>query len=233
MIVQYQDATSPEAIAGKKIYQDQKMLEDMADGMNYLLELPYDIPLVGLQCDAVNAYWNPELQQMEMCYEFIDDAEKTFAEGGAPDPLQRATDATDAVFFHEMGHMVVDIYDLPITGREEDVADQVAAFMLLQPGEDDRVDAESVDVLLAMADLFDMWGQAAGDPDEAAYADVHSPDQVRVYNLLCWAFGADTDGNAVIVDEGWLPEDRAVQCEAEFDQINNSWITLLAPHLKE
>ncbi len=180
-----------------------------------------------------DAYWNPELQQMEMCHEFIDDAEKTFAEGGAPDPLQRAIDATDAVFFHEMGHMVVDIYDLPITGREEDVADQVAAFMLLQPGEDDRVDAESVDVLLAMADLFDMWGQAAGDPDEAAYADVHSPDQVRVYNLLCWAFGADTDGNAVIVDEGWLPEDRAVQCEAEFDQINNSWITLLAPHLKE
>mgnify|MGYP002652224797 CR=1 FL=1 len=31
--------------------------------------------------------------------------------------------------------MAITIYDLPITGREEDVADQLAAYVLLQPDE--------------------------------------------------------------------------------------------------
>ncbi|CAN3130284.1 DUF4344 domain-containing protein [Mycobacterium sp. smrl_JER01] len=233
MIFRYDDAASPEAVSGKRIYQDHQMLEDMADGINYLFDLPYDIPVVGLQCDESNAYWNRTDQQMELCYEFVDDLQSLFGAAGEPDPLAMAMDATYATFFHEMGHMVIDIYDLPITGREEDVADQVAAFMLLQPGEDEQLDGESVDVMLAMAELFELFAAEDGEPDESAFADEHSPDKVRVYNLLCWTFGADPDGNSGIVDNGLLPEERAVQCEDEFEQINRSWITLLAPHMKD
>ena len=233
MIVRYDYATSKEAISGKKIYQDHKMLEDMADGINYLFNLPQDIPIVGLQCDVPNAFWNETERQMEMCYEFPDDLQSTFADVDEPDPLKMAMDATYGVFFHEMGHMLIDAYDLPVTGREEDVADQVAAFMLLQPGEDEQLDDESVQVLLSMAELFQLWAAQNGQPDESAYADVHSPDQVRVYNLLCWAFGADPDRNMGIVDSGALPEDRAVRCEEEFDHINRAWVTLLKPHMKQ
>jgi hypothetical protein len=233
MIVRYDDAASPEAVSGKQIYQDHKMLEDMADGVNYLFDLPYDVPVVGLQCDVSNAFWNTTEQQMELCYEFIDDLQSQFRAAGEADPLNMAMDATYATFFHEMGHMVIDIYDLPITGREEDVADQVAAFMLLQPGEDEQLDGESVEVMMAMAELFELFAAQDGEPDESAFADEHSPDKVRVYNLLCWTFGADPDGNVGIVDNGLLPEDRAVRCEDEFDQINRSWITLLAPHMKQ
>lgn len=233
MIVRYEDATSKEAISGKKIYQDHKMLEDMADGVNYLFDLPQDIPIVGKQCDQVNAFWNTEERQMEMCYEFPDDLRSEFAQTDDPDPLKPAMDATYGVFFHEMGHMLIDAYDLPVTGREEDVADQVAAFVLLQPGEDEQLDGESVQVLLTMADLFQIWANENGQPDESMFADEHSPDQVRVYNLLCWAFGADPEGNSEIVDAGLLPEARAVRCEDEFDHINRAWVTLLEPHMKQ
>ena len=38
---------------------------------------------------------------------------------------------TAAVFFHEMGHAVTSLYDLPTLGKEEDAADQLSAVLLL------------------------------------------------------------------------------------------------------
>ena len=34
-------------------------------------------------------------------------------------------------FFHELGHCLIDVWDLPTTGREEDAVDQLAMFVLL------------------------------------------------------------------------------------------------------
>ena len=44
----------------------------------------------------------------------------------------RHSRATLDVFLHEVGHAVFDYLDVPNTGREEDVADQFAAYLLLQ-----------------------------------------------------------------------------------------------------
>jgi Putative metallopeptidase len=232
MIATYEDATTPEAINGRKIYQDSGMLEDMAAGATDLLKLPYDIPLVGQQCDQANAFWDPEDQQMIMCYEYVDFVEDMFAQTGDPDPLESAVNATYATFFHEMGHMVIGIYDLPATGREEDVADQLSAFMLLQTDDDGQLDPESVAVLRDAAREFAVWSEL-GELDESAFADEHSLDQTRMYNLLCWAYGADPDANSDLVDGDLLPEARAVRCEDEFDRMNYAWATLLVPYIKE
>src|SRR5262245_31234075 len=51
MIVTYEDATSPDALNGKKLLQDNKVLEDLAADINQTLKLPQDIPLHGAQCD--------------------------------------------------------------------------------------------------------------------------------------------------------------------------------------
>lgn len=34
------------------------------------------------------------------------------------------------MLFHELGHAFISLYDLPITGREEDAVDQFAAILL-------------------------------------------------------------------------------------------------------
>ena len=41
------------------------------------------------------------------------------------------------VFLHEVGHAVFDYLSVPILGREEDAADQFAAYVLLQFAESD------------------------------------------------------------------------------------------------
>ena len=50
MIVTYEDADTPEAINGRKIQQENRMLEDLADDINQTLVLPNDIALRGAQC---------------------------------------------------------------------------------------------------------------------------------------------------------------------------------------
>lgn len=232
MVPTYEDATTPEAIRGRAIYQDGKMLEDMAAGANDLLKLPYDIPLVGAQCDEANAFWDPAEQQMIMCYEYVDFVEDMFLQADDPDALDSAVNAAYATFFHEMGHMVIDIYDLPTTGREEDVADQLSAFMLLQPDESGQLDPESVAVLRDSVREFAIWSDL-GEVDESAFADEHSLDQTRMYNLMCWAYGADPAVNGDLVDDGLLPAERAERCTDEFDRMNYAWATLLVPYIQE
>lgn len=44
---------------------------------------------------------------------------------------------TADVFLHETGHAIFDMLEIPFLEREEDAADQVSAYMLLQRARDD------------------------------------------------------------------------------------------------
>ena len=232
MVVTYEEASTPEAINGRQIIEDAQLLEDLATSANDLLILPYDIPLLGSQCDQANAFWSPSDQAMTLCYEYADFAQDIFTQAGDPDPIDSALNTEVATFYHEMGHMVIDVYDLPATGREEDVADQLSAYMLLWPGEDGQLDPDSVQAVKDSAREFSAWAELDGEIDEAAFADVHSLDRTRAYNMLCWLYGADPEGNADLVSSGQLPQDRADGCVDEWGHLVYAWDSLLEPHFK-
>lgn len=233
MTVVYEDATSPEAQNGKQLLEDAQILEELAASVNDLLVLPYDIPLKGAQCDDANAFWSPADQAMTICYEYPDMSEFIFTQAGDADPLDSAMNAVVATFYHEMGHMTIDIYELPATGREEDTADQLSAFMLLQPDDDGNLDPDSVQAVVDAAREFDAYSQIGGELDDSAFSDVHSLDATRKFNLLCWVYGADPDGQADLVSSGQLPQDRADGCDVEFAKMDYAWASLLEPHLKD
>ncbi|MDY6999484.1 MAG: DUF4344 domain-containing metallopeptidase [Actinomycetota bacterium] len=232
MIVTYEDATSPEAINGRALMQDNELLEMLAADVNDSLWLPYDIPVIGAQCDEANAFWDPEEQSMTICYEDADLSQQIFVEAGDEDPDAAALNAEIATFYHELGHMAVDVYDLPATGREEDVADQLAAFVLLQPEEDGSPDADSVQAVKDFAREFGAYGQRRGEVGFDDFADVHSISETRMVNLQCWIYGADPDGNTDLIDTGELPEERADGCDDEWAKLDRAWSTLLEPYVK-
>jgi hypothetical protein len=231
MIVTYDDADTPEAINGKKIQQDNRMLEDLAEDINQTLNLPHDIQLRGSQCGEPNAFWSESDNAITMCYEDTDWALGVFTKAGDPDPTQSALNSEYATFYHEVGHMTISIYDLPVTGREEDVADQAAAYILLTPG-DDGQDPESVDAVKDFARGFAASAEVQTEFTEDQMADEHSLDLQRVYNLECWIYGSNPEANADLVANGQLPEDRAQGCPAEWEQLDQAWSTLLEPHWK-
>lgn len=133
MIATYEPANSSDAVTGRDLMRRDHLLEDLADGINESLKLPQDIPLIGKQCDEANAYWSSGERTMTICYEDAADALDIYTSDGDPDPVEATINSEVATFYHEAGHMAIDLYNLPVTGREEDVADQLAAYVLLTP----------------------------------------------------------------------------------------------------
>ncbi|MGX9790471.1 DUF4344 domain-containing metallopeptidase [Mycobacterium sp. MMS18-G62] len=233
MTVTYEDATSPDAVRGRDLIQKDHLLEDLADSIDQTLKLPYDVPLIGKQCDEANAYWSPDDKTVTICYEDAADALDIYTKAGDADPAASAINAEIATFYHETGHMVIDLYDLPTTGREEDVADQLSAYLLLTPGPDGKIDPQNVQAVKDFAREFQAYSdQKGGEIDEGQLADVHSLDKTRMYNLECWVYGADPTGNADLVKDGALPQDRADGCQDEYNKLSSSWDTLLGPYVK-
>src|SRR6185369_15585938 len=64
------------------------------------------------------------------------------------------------------------------------------------------------------------------------FADEHSLDAQRFYNLLCWVYGHNEKKYAYLVNKGFLPKERAAGCAVEYEKISKSWGRLLDPYLK-
>ncbi|HEX8338289.1 MAG TPA: DUF4344 domain-containing metallopeptidase, partial [Pyrinomonadaceae bacterium] len=126
--------------------------------------------------------------------------------------------------FHELGHALVDAYGLPITGREEDAVDQLSVLLLADGTQ------EGEKMVLDAAVSFSKQG--GGELDELAFADEHSLDRQRYYNIICLLYGQDEEKFASLVRDGTLPAARAERCSEEFARVDKAWDSLLAPYTK-
>ncbi|WP_372515546.1 DUF4344 domain-containing metallopeptidase [Mycobacterium intermedium] len=233
MNIRYEDAQTDEAQRGRQLMQDAKLLETVSQQVNDTLNLPYDLTAVGKQCGEANDYWDPNVNEIQLCYEDLQQSERRFANNGNPDSVQAAVDAMIAAFYHELGHATLAVYQLAFTGREEDVADQLSAFMLLAPGADGKPYPNGVRIATNTAQDWKLSAKEDGDANELPFWDGHSMDITRMYNWECWIYGSDTTANANIVTSGELPEDRADNCEDEFQNMSKAWHQMLGPHLKK
>ncbi len=232
MIVSYGDAATPESIHGRDLMKNTGLLEELAADVNSALKLPSDVALVGEQCGQANATWNSTERRIKICYELVDLSLRLFGDDDAPNSFEEATNSTIGVFFHELAHALISIYDLPFTGREEDVADQLAAFVILEP---DGVLKEFPDPALVAEDyalMFKLWADQRGDIGLSDFAATHSVNETRMYNLKCWIYGSDPAAHADMITDEQLPEDRAAGCKEEYEQLSEAWSKLLAPYLK-
>jgi hypothetical protein len=212
--------------------QKTHLLEGLAKDINDSLKLPYDIPLVGSECGVANDFWSSSDKKMTLCYEDVDNSLTIFSDANNPDPEGAARRNAIGAFYHELGHMAIDIYDLPATGREEDVADQMAAFALLQRNANGNFNPEFVQAAKDTAEAYLIASKEDDPASKDLLADVHTLDQARMYNFDCWIYGADPAGNADMVSDDMLPQGRADGCEDEYNLLVRAWSTLLGPHFK-
>ena len=233
MVVTYQDATTPAARDGRTLMTNAHMLEDMARYVNSSLKLPYPVALVGAQCNEANAFWNARDKKITLCYEYVDLMLNLFtasADGHVADPAKAAVNAEVATAYHELGHALIAIYDLPATGSHEDAADQLAAYMWLVP--DENIEDDAPEVVIDYAEMLKRHSLTRGTPSFADVADEHPPDITRMYNLACWVYGSNPAAHADLITEIGLPDERASRCQWEFQNLAKAWGALLEPHLK-
>ncbi len=131
------------------------------------------------------------------------------------------------MFLHEVGHAVFDYLNVPVLGREEDAADQFAAYLLLQFA---KSDARRLMVGVAYTYQLD-----ASKPSthKNPFADEHGLPAQRFYNVLCMAYGADTKVFADLVEKGYLPKERAEGCEGEYEQVAWAMTKLIQPYVDQ
>lgn len=128
------------------------------------------------------------------------------------------------IFYHELGHALIDLEDVPIFGQEEDAADVFSVVMTVLAFEEDHVLNLAYDYALG----FDAEAQARADAgDEIAWWDVHGPDEQRFYNTVCLFHGSNPDFFDDYANDMGLPEERADYCEFEYEQAENAWWEIL------
>lgn len=188
--------------------------------------LPFDIQVVFEECGDADAYYDKYTHEITVCYELVETYYYLF-----PRRLNQRTarneaakSATVSIFLHELGHALIDAWELPITGREEDAADQFATLWLInRVPEGEQMALTTAHSFKLLADL-EKW-------EKKDYSDPHSPDGQRFYDTICLIYGHSPEKYEYLIENGTLPMERAFNCEEDYAQLNKSWQTLLAPHL--
>lgn len=121
-----------------------------------------------------------------------------------------------AIFYHELGHAVIDLMDVPIFGQEEDAADVMSVLLIDWLYDEDT--AQSIAYDSAFGYISDPEGK-----EDVPYWDLHGPDEQRYFNHICLFFGANPEERDDLAAELGLPEERAEYCPEEYDQAAESW----------
>lgn len=226
-VVKYAEVKDQRHIELDKQLKDAKLLENAADQLNQNLKLPTNVYLTLSSCKEPNAEYNPNNNTITICYELLEYFQKIFkgTVKTEQEVSSKAQDAVRFVFLHELGHAMIDIYKLPIIGNEEDAADRASAYICLEEIED------GVKSVLAAADAF-LIGAKVRKNDKRDFADEHLLHQQRFYNSLCMIYGSDTVKYADLKKNGYLPEERAARCPAEYEKTMQGWKELLKPWRK-
>lgn len=206
---------------------EAKLMEELAGTLNAALVVPVELGLGFRECGEPNAYYDPETRDVSVCFELLTHYYESLE--GEFETEAELDDAVVGAFmfvlFHEIGHALVDVLELPVTGREEDAVDQLSTWLLIDHGEGD-------DAVLHGALGFEVSARQSDEVTDDQFADEHSLDEQRVYNMLCWLYGSDTEKYAAMVDDP-LPAARAQRCESEYRRLDRSWSKLLEPHVRE
>jgi hypothetical protein len=165
--------------------------------------------------------------------------------------LDRTSVVVAFALLHEAGHALIDVLRLPVAGREEDAADQFAAWFaesfVETPLGGPRLTPTGISLWQMSrraAEFFDYLGRQEGLPPSVRLttlremADVHGLPGQRALTLEClWrgkaaaAFAAAGVGSPGDMS---VPESRTgAECLQEWVRTDRAWRRLLGAHLRQ
>lgn len=211
-----------------RVGSNQQAIEKIISDLNNRIAFPFDIYVSFEDCDGPDAFYERETHQVTICHQLIDDYYDLFSRRVKDkDKLDEAVKgATASTFFHELGHALIDVWQLPTTGKEEDAADQLSTLVLINRTE------HGEQMALDGALSFKLYANLEKGALKI-YWDEHSLDEQRFYDTICLIYGHDPEKYAYLIKDGELPEERAEMCTEDYPKIARAWQQLLEPYLKQ
>jgi hypothetical protein len=193
------------------------------------IRLPRPLLLKLDGCDGDANAWYDE-GEIVVCYEYVAEIMKISPDKVPPIGISKLDTIVGPLVdtvLHEAAHAVFDLLKIPVFGREEDAADLLSAYIMLKLG---RSEAWRLIIGTAYQYRTDVQNPSV-TVQVKSFSDEHGLPAQRFYNVLCIAYGADKKLFSVVVEHGYLPKERAENCDAEYKQVDFAYTKLLKPHV--
>ena len=153
------------------------------------------------------------------------------AQNHANEIVARVMGNTLLTLYHELAHALIDIYGLPMLGREEDAADNFALVELIAQIRSPETSA-STDAVLAEYGRASAiaWYQAAQEEDaieRGAYFGPHALHQQRMFQTACLLTGAEPELFEGLGEQLGIDGYYFLNCEAAFQEAYDGWVYTL------
>jgi hypothetical protein len=243
--IRYEPPKDPEH---GQIYEELKRLRALEKLQEFLspFRLPRTLTIMLAGCDGeADAFYGDD--EITICYEYVDVLLKNMPAQTTPGGVAPIDTVFGPLFdtsLHEFAHALFDMLNLPVLGREEAAADQVAAYIYLQlgPAESRRLITGTAYAYAAEA----MKGEMPSSLEEVAeviraerprsleeFSGEHGTPAQRAYNVMCMAYGADRKVFGDFAEKGFLPSERAEFCHEEYEQVQDAFQALVGPHIDQ
>ncbi|MGV6809756.1 MAG: DUF4344 domain-containing metallopeptidase [bacterium] len=193
------------------------------------LTLPKAVLINARECGTVNAFYDGDHHHLTLCYELVNylmndkDAQTLSPE----EFVKRLTGILMFTLYHEMGHAVIDILDLPVLGREEDAADQFAVLSFIEAKS--RSTSENKVLLKDLLSYAIAWFalHEKGQTSFTDQADEHSLNGQRFFNALCLIYAENPAANTRFIR---VLGNRVKRCPNELKEAQRAWGRLLSSY---
>lgn len=240
--IAYVEPRNPDFEKFYKGLQARKVLEELRAFLAPL-KLPRKISIKVDQCDQPNKLYEPG-GPVIICYEYVaklnELAAKIPADGSGPLGVRR-DDAVIGAFIQavlqQTSSAVFDVLNTPIWGREQDAADKLAAFLMMQFGPE-----AARKLITGAAYFFEASDHTWTGVD---FSEEQGTGAQRYFNYLCIAYGFDPqlfgdfyrgEGSASASDDGGggvLPPSRVFWCPKEYNDTKWAVTLLIMPYVDQ
>jgi hypothetical protein len=203
---------------------NKNVLDAVVGFINNRFQLKHSIELVIGAGRAVYADTGEKI--IFIPFTFFKEARELFIQAGKGDLVNQAVaDVVLHTVLHELGHLLIAMYDIPIVGREEDAVDALATVLMLQYARGGAIRVEHT------AELYKLDREPIKNLRKWDFMGEHSLNIQRHYQIMCHVYGSDPASYQTLKRRIGFSDDRGLICIDEYRQISQGWAHLLEPYL--
>ena len=204
----------------------EKLLENQLK-----IDKPINVYFVDDNTTVGNAYFRPSTNSIYISYDIIKkQSDRGYELMSNMEYSKIVNGVVSLIFFHELAHFMIYNYKMPITGKEENAADQFAIMAMLYASnfEPNFIGYAQYGIVSSFTNDIYVTNRSL--------VDEHAPTMERYYDMLSIWCGANQQNaqrfNMIGEKNFQLNYDRFNRSRGEYENAERAWRSLMLPFMK-